>query len=154
MGVEPGAPGSLSQGINWLPDLALLICAVEMWDHAALYNLRCSSSSCSIHGICSLCPAWDTSFAGSWSSSATCSQQGGKELPHILLSGGAHFPARRQLIRAAFLNLCLPPCSCQQTVPSIFMTPVFHKHQGFRNDTKAFFLWPMTTQKGPDTDPR
>lgn len=58
---------------------------------------------------------------------------------------GACPPTQRQLIKGVFLNLCLPPCSRHQIVPSIFMTPVIHKHQDFGRGTKAFFLWPMTT---------
>lgn len=86
-----------------------------------------------------------------------CSQQGGNEASHIPLltadTWGACPPTQRQLIKAVFLNLYPPPCSCQQIVPSIFMTSVFQT-QGLLKQHKSIFSVVHNHVKGASYKPK
>lgn len=74
----------------------------------------------------------------------SCSQEGGNEASHIPSltadTWGACPPTQRQLIKAVFLNLYCLPCSCQQIVPSIFMTSVFQTQELLEQHKSIFSL--------------
>lgn len=59
-----------------------------------------------------------------------------------------------ELIKAVFLNLCLPPCSRQQIVPSIFMTPVFPQTPELREQHKSISSVAHDYTKGASHRPK
>lgn len=152
-GAEPGGP--------CLFCIILLIlhcpCAPSLWDGAAGI---CSPSSSQLYSqprpihcmscpFCRLCrwlfliPAHSRELMKHPSSPSLAAD-----------TWGACSPTQRQLIKAVFLNLYPPPpCSCQQIVPSIFMTPVFQT-QGLLEQHKSIFSVAQNYVKGASHRPK